>query len=256
MLKMAEASLGLVAAQSAGREVEGLNLDGIGYREQELQIAKGTNFASESPTGISAASFGGGTHIFIKGRGLNEDAEKNAIMVYSHDKKVSFLSTPLTEDDVFNSQPKLGAIAYRFPSISELFQGIPVEQFDKYYYMSFTISVVAQAKLGPIHLKCRNENNCKFRMHRGYTPIIYFITPRVTYVDSTIEIRFDPKSTMNLIKDLESDELPFINTKVGNNLIDFEGSVRSTTDYSNNKRVNARGIVGESPISKSQDISM
>jgi hypothetical protein len=41
------------------------HLDGIGYREQELQIAKGTVFASESPTGVRDVSFAGATHIFI-----------------------------------------------------------------------------------------------------------------------------------------------------------------------------------------------
>jgi hypothetical protein len=46
-------------------------LDGVGYREQELQVSKGTNFASEEAEGVKWASYGGGTHIFIKGVGLN-----------------------------------------------------------------------------------------------------------------------------------------------------------------------------------------
>jgi hypothetical protein len=45
-------------------------LEGIGYREQALQQAKGANFESEDANGINYASFGGSTHIFIKGGGL------------------------------------------------------------------------------------------------------------------------------------------------------------------------------------------
>jgi hypothetical protein len=42
------------------------------------------------------------------------------------------------------------------------------------------------------------------------------------YYESLTQINFDPKNTMNLIKDLKSDELPFINTKVDKSLLDFE----------------------------------
>jgi hypothetical protein len=48
----------------------GFYLEGIGYREQALQQAKGASFESETPNGIPYASFGGDTHIFIKGGGL------------------------------------------------------------------------------------------------------------------------------------------------------------------------------------------
>ena len=58
-------------AQDEPMKYDNMELIGIGYREQELQLAKGTNFESESPTGVSYASFAGGTHIFIKGVGLN-----------------------------------------------------------------------------------------------------------------------------------------------------------------------------------------
>lgn len=47
------------------KKMTGMYLKGIGYREQELQVAKGTNFASETPTGVPYVSFAGGTHIFI-----------------------------------------------------------------------------------------------------------------------------------------------------------------------------------------------
>jgi len=48
-------------------------LDGIGYREQELQQAKGSRFSQEATDGISMASFGGGTNIFVQGEGIHDN---------------------------------------------------------------------------------------------------------------------------------------------------------------------------------------
>jgi hypothetical protein len=39
-----------------------------------LQQAKGSKFVSEDADGISLASFGGGTNIFVQGVGLAENA--------------------------------------------------------------------------------------------------------------------------------------------------------------------------------------
>lgn len=123
----------------------GKELEGIGYREQELQLAKGTNFESELPRGVQAASFAGGTHIFIKGVGFHTAPEKNIIRLYSEELKKSFIAPPLTEEDQFNSHPQLGAIAYRIPSIGDLFQGVPGSAFDHYQVMTFTVSIISKA---------------------------------------------------------------------------------------------------------------
>jgi hypothetical protein len=99
-------------------------LHGIGYREQELQVSKGTRFASEDPTGIPWASFAGGTNIFIKGVGLAENPQSNDVMFYSKEFDKTFPSLPLSEDDAFGSNAMLGTLAYRIPSIEDLF-GVP-----------------------------------------------------------------------------------------------------------------------------------
>jgi hypothetical protein len=109
------ASLFVTTAQ-AGIDSE-LYLDGVGYREQELQVAKGSFFSSEEPTGIPYASFGGGTHIFIKGVGLDDNAQSNLVILKSQEFSSDIMSTPLTENDAFNSHTMLGVIAYRLPAI-------------------------------------------------------------------------------------------------------------------------------------------
>lgn len=55
---------------------------------------------------------------------------------------------------------------------------------------------------------------------------------------------FDPKSVIQLIRDLESDDKQFINVKVGGSLLDFEYQVDSDTTYSSYVRNKARGQVG------------
>ena len=52
-------------------------------------------------------------------------------MMYSNDFEMEIPSTPLTDDDAFNSHPLLGSITYRLPAVDELF-GMPMNYFDKY----------------------------------------------------------------------------------------------------------------------------
>ena len=64
-------------AQVGQAEAGASYLEGIGYREQALQQAKTKFFRSEATNGILYASFGGGTNIFIKSPGLNENPQLN-----------------------------------------------------------------------------------------------------------------------------------------------------------------------------------
>ena len=50
-------------------------LMGVGYREQELQQAKGATFAAENPEGVFHVSQAGNTNIFIKGQHLNTNIQ-------------------------------------------------------------------------------------------------------------------------------------------------------------------------------------
>jgi hypothetical protein len=92
-------------------------LDGIGYREQELQVAKSTRFRSEEARGVAWASFGGYTNIFIKGAGLVDNPQANYVVFTSQEFNTKITGPKLTEDDSFNSNPLLGNIAYRIPSV-------------------------------------------------------------------------------------------------------------------------------------------
>jgi hypothetical protein len=114
-------ALNFTETVKAGALADQLYLEGIGYREQELQVAKGTKFASEEPNGVNWASFAGGTHIFIRGVGLDENPQSNTISFRSQENDQLVIPIPLlTEDDAFNSQPMLGNIAYRLPALNDI----------------------------------------------------------------------------------------------------------------------------------------
>lgn len=76
-------SIGLIVDSNSVRGFDAKQegwIEGLGYREQELQVAKGTLFASEDANGIPYASFGGGTNIFIKGVEFADDPQSNLVI--------------------------------------------------------------------------------------------------------------------------------------------------------------------------------
>ena len=136
----------------------------------------------------------------------------------------------LSEDDAFNSHPFLGHIAYRLPALDELI-GVPMTYLSGYQSMTFTLSVVSNGELSTETLACRTTNNCKITYYRAYTPVLYYISPPIVYYESQVDVFFDPRSTSNLISDLLDDEMPFINAKIGESLLDFEFMVDSDDSY-------------------------
>lgn len=205
-------------------------LDGIGYREQELQQAKGTKFISEDAKGVAWASFGGGTNIFIRSAFLHDDPQSNVILMKSLDMDLTVQASRLTEDDVFNSNVVAGFITYRMPSVEKLLN-LPSKILEKYPTMTFVVSVLTMDEVfGEVIHVCSNENYCKISFKKVYTPVIYYLSPPVVYYESETYIHFDQKQTTNLIVDLATDEMPFINAKIGGVLMDFENSV----DYDTN----------------------
>jgi len=69
-----------------------------------------------------------------------DNAQSNIPVLYSDDFQKELSCPPLTEDDAFNSNPNLGFITYRLPSISTLF-GLPKGMFDNYNQMTFDLKI-------------------------------------------------------------------------------------------------------------------
>jgi hypothetical protein len=165
-------------------------------------------------------------------------------------------SLPLTEDDAFNSNPKIGTIAYRIPSVYDLL-GVSEAAVSPYQSMTFTLSVRKLVGDTMEKLSCKNTAYCKIVYKKSYTPIIYYIQPSVVYNGAHVQFWFDPKSTQSLVTDLLSDELPFINAKIGGSLVDFENTVNDETTFTGWQRHNkVVGKVGEQSISSDQNVTM
>lgn len=161
-------------------------------------------------------------------------------MLYSEELQQDIMAPLLTEDDAFNSHPFLGNIAYRLPGLDELI-GVPMTYLSGYMSMTFTLSVISNSELGEETLECGNTNNCKINFYRDYTPVLYYLSPPIVYYESTTEFWFDPRSATDLIRDLENDEMHFINAKIGESIIDFEDTVDYEDSYTGYYRNKVRG---------------
>jgi hypothetical protein len=155
-------------------------LDGIGYREQALQQAKGALFADEGASGVLYASYGGGTNIFIQGAGLADDPQSNVVAFWNEETNSKFLGSRLTEDDAFLSNTPTGILVYRIPA-PHVFMGQPQEALGEENTMRFTVSVQAVHSSNTEWLNCKNSNNCRLIYQRHLTPVLKYVNPPVLY---------------------------------------------------------------------------
>jgi hypothetical protein len=126
---------------------------------------------------VTWASFGGGTNIFIKGDGLDENPQANTVLLTSKDLTVTIKCPALNEDDTFNSNPMMGFITYRLPSVDSLL-GVPSEFLDQYEVMEFSVQIQVQDELsetGFTVLSCLNPNNCMIFFRKSSTATLYSI---------------------------------------------------------------------------------
>jgi hypothetical protein len=86
--------------------------------------------------------------------------------------------------------------------------------------------------------------------------VVFYLAPPVIYYESTTEVWFHAKHTQNLLQNLQSDEMRFVNVEIGGSKLDFEGYVDSTTSWSGYSDSRVTGQVGEMPVGPKQDISM
>lgn len=244
---------GVAEASSLGD----FSLEGIGYREAALQQPKTAFFKSEDANGILYASFNGGTNIFIKSSELNELPALNYVYLRSVEfDNADIMAPALDEDDSFNSNPMLGFITYRLPSPASLF-GVPDDQFHGYQTLNFYLSVKTDDIFGDEHqMVCKQESRCLVRYMRTYTPVVFYISPPVLYYESFTDLWFDPKNTLHLAQNLQSDEMVFVNTEIAGSKLDYENTVDYDTHFRYYWENRVAGIVGEMPIGHSSDIKM
>lgn len=85
---------------------------------------------------------------------------------------------------------------------------------------------------------------------KDYTPVLKYLNPPVVYKDALTEFHFNPKNIANLIKDVASDDLPFVNAKINGALVDFEDFVNNTLKIQSWRPNMVRGRVTDQPPAK------
>ena len=119
-------------------------------------------FQSEEPTGISLASFAGDVHIFIKGAGFAMNSPDNRIKLSCIEiPKIVVFPLILSEDDIFNSHPALGILAYRVPSLYNLL-GMTQDKVSMFDSLNFVLSIVINND-AETQLSCSNKVLCNIR---------------------------------------------------------------------------------------------
>lgn len=113
-------------------------------------------------------------------------------MMYSESQKVELASFPLSEEDAFNSNPKIGALAYRLPAPHDLF-GVEQRALEHIIELKFILSLMV-TKDGVTHkLKCKDERLCRVTYHRYNTPKLHWLSPKVVYYTQEANLIFDPR---------------------------------------------------------------
>jgi hypothetical protein len=107
--------------------------------------------------------------------------------------------------------------------VSKLF-GMPKEMFDSYEVMKFEVLLIVHDDLASedVFLRCKEKSRCTIQYKKSISPVMHTLQPPIVYMGSKVSLHFDPKNTMSVIRGLLSDELPWINVKIGGALVDFE----------------------------------
>lgn len=154
------------------------------------------------------------------------------------------MAPKLTEDDAFLSSPDSGFVTYRTVA-PHVIMGLEEKLLDTFDTITYTVSLLAVRATEPVTLECKNIGRCTIKFYRAYTPVLHYINPPVVFFDSETEFVFDPKSTTNTIADLQSDELPFINAKIGGALVDFTENIDYTVSIRHWAKNFLKGRVGD-----------
>ena len=154
------------------------------------------------------------------------------------------MAPKLTEDDDFLSSPDSGFVTYRTVA-PHVIMGLEEKLLDTFDTITYTVSLLAVRATEPVTLECKNIGRCTIKFYRAYTPVLHYINPPVVFFDSETEFVFDPKSTTNTIADLQSDELPFINAKIGGALVDFTENIDYTVSIRHWAKNFLKGRVGD-----------
>jgi hypothetical protein len=157
----------------------------------------------------------------------------------------------------FSSHTDGGKLKYTTPSLVDL-HGRPYEDFNALDNIAYDVYLVDYDDMTQEvkTLKCElpsPASYCRINYSRDYTPQLYQVTPRVMYYGSEISFWIDPRSAQNK-KSPVFPEFPWIEVKMNEYHVDFEGFLEETTWLNPYSKNNVRGIMGAVTPNVSVDI--
>ncbi len=70
-------------------------------------------------------------------------------------------------------------------------------------------------------------SNCRLIMSRAFTPVIYYVEPRVVYYGSDIGFQINPRGAQDANN--RGNEVPFLEARINGFTVDFEGFIDEST---------------------------
>lgn len=248
----------LVQAQVMG----GWGLRKIGYMPADGLHARGAKGGLGAAGGVPAASFGGGTRIYLDGGNLFKggvDAAAVTIYLESDEAWGSLVqSAPLrAATDVPDSDMDAGLLAYTLPPLAELFD-LEELALDQLSSMSFYLYawVPAAAKpnraslpglLGMGQVRTchwRQMDRCRISFNRLFTPQLLSVSPPIVYQGLQVAFEYDPAHTA---KHALGGDLPFEYASLGGARLDLDGFVDPTYTLGNHQVGRLWGRVTDQP---------
>jgi hypothetical protein len=100
------------------------------------------------------------------------------------------------ENNVFNSNTGQGKLQYTLPALTDLFGTSDITTFNEFNSIPTSLSVYTMAMDSDVWIwenLCTVDSNCNIIYSLDYTPLLYALSPPVTYYGAEIGIVVDPK---------------------------------------------------------------
>ncbi|CDW80878.1 ipt tig domain containing protein [Stylonychia lemnae] len=192
----------------------------------------------------------------FQGQGMSMTAENFQVLFTKQDLNFEGAGQPVSKDNSFNSNTRNGKLQYTTPSIMTLFE-TTYDKLDSVEQISFDLSLIdsnpTTARVNQLLCNQNHGQKCRITMSRSYTPILYFMQPRVVYHGSETSFYVDPKSSQNFR--LEHD-LPFVEGRIDGRTLDFEEFVSEDTVFTAWTKNSIRAKVFDIPPNRSSQVNL
>jgi len=190
----------------------------------------GLRHRNETANGpLKKVSFAGGLEFFIDGKGYDDQPHINVPkFIPTQDDPIDLAGPPLFIDDEIQSATALGRLAYTMPSLSTIFNGMPLEAFSNHFIangaeeLEFHVKVANTADATDSACPEGSEMKCTVQFSMRYTPLLVDVSPNQVYFDQQLSVILNPMAANNKAA-ITSEMDPVVFIKLDGTRTDPEG---------------------------------